>query len=87
MPSECAVTARHQSTSPSSSRQARLIDVLPLKHALANQAEHLGGFLGQAGARVEQAVALVERRVDGAERGLLILVERHGAGGVAITHS
>ena len=41
-------------------RQARLIDLLPLKRALANQAEHLGGFLGQAGARVEQSVALVE---------------------------
>ena len=44
-------------------RQSSLIYFLPLKRTLANQAEDLSRFLGKAGARVEETVALVERRI------------------------
>ena len=65
--------------------QSSLIYFLALKRALPNQAKHLSRFLGEAGARVEQTVAIVERRIQRAQRATLVVIESHG--GIAITHS
>ena len=58
--------------------QSRVVDRAPLKHSLSNEAQKLRGLFGQAGARVEQTVAVVEGGIDRPEGGVLIVVEIHG---------
>lgn len=65
--------------------QTRLINRLALKRALSNQTEHLSRFLRKPGARIEETIAVVERRIQRAQRTTLVVVERHG--GIEVTHS
>ena len=57
MPSECAVTARHHKHVAEFFGELGVVDRSLLEDSLPNQAEHLGRFLGEAGAGVEQSVS------------------------------
>src|SRR5512146_760679 len=57
---------------------SRRVDVALLKGVLPHQPENLGGLLGESRAGVEQAVPVVERRVDRAQGGALVVVQVHG---------
>ena len=58
-------------------RESSGIDLSILEYSFPHQAENLGGFFRQPSARVEKTVAVVERRIERSERGLLVGVEVH----------
>jgi hypothetical protein len=56
----------------------RIAGLAMLEHFFSHEAEDFRGLLGEPRARVEESIARVESRVDGAQSRLLVFVEMHG---------